>query len=1230
MKFRLLLIALLFLFGAGVWLMPSQAKQSDKGEGGPYYSQAVAFAVSPEVRNLPTPRPDLDKQGNPVHAPDREAGEKNVEMVRSVIKELTEKPDPVMQTREPNLPSVIPGPTVSFDGVNNADNQTAFGFRLSPPDTEGDVGPNDYVQGVNLLVRIYDKAGVPRGPAFKQSALFAALGGVCSTTDDGDPIVLYDRAADRWLISQFALPNFPGPPYHECIAISKNGDPTGSYYLYDFVVSGNNLPDYPHLGVWPDAYYMSSNQFLNGASFNDGGAFAFDRTKMLAGDPTAGQIYFDMSLRFPGQFVAGMLPSDYDGLTSPTVGAPNVFAYFIADEFGDPSDGLRLFNFHADFAIPANSTFNERPESPLAVAAFNPLAPGLIAGNRRDIPQPPPAVVPTNNLQGLVDRLMHRLQYVNFGGFESLVVNHTVDVDPTAAYVGGVRYYQLRRTNPATTYAVSEQSTFSPDTNNRFMGSAAVDNQGNLAVGYSVSSTTVMPSIRYAGRAFNDPPGGLFQGETVLINGTGVQLSTQNRWGDYSALQVDPTDDCSFWYTNEYYTAASQASSVVGWLTRVGKFKFASCTAPAQGTLSGTITNCQGGAPIQNAIVTVSGGPSAGFSRATLANGTYTMNLAPGTYTVTITAPNFATVVINNVIITDGATTTINQCLVGVPVIVSAGATLVSESCTPANGAIDPGETVTVSFCVQNTGGANTTNLVGTLQATGGVTSPSGPQNYGVVVAGGPAVCRNFTFTASGTCGGTLTASIQFQDGAINLGTVTYTFTLGAAGAPITRSFTFSPGVFIPDSTPAGVNIPFNVAGVGNIADLNFRIDGTSCNTTNPSLTVGVDHSWVGDLTFKLTSPAATTVTIIERPGAGTLGSSGNNFCQTLLDDDGAFPGIDTILSTGSPPLGPPYTGTFLPQNPLSAFDGQSADGNWNLNVSDNAGGDTGFVRAFSLIFQPLVCCVGTGGCTITCPPPQTAATGPGATLCCAVVNYPAPTTTGTCGTVTCSPPAGTCFPVGTTTVTCTATAGPSCSFTVVVVDNTPPTITCPQDITAVGNPGDFCVPVNFTVTASDNCAGVTIQCVNNANPSQIITSGFCFPLVPHCTTVKCTATDASANTAVCTFNVCVFDVCMEDDADPTKVLLFDSFTGDYIFCCGSFSLSGTGTVKKKGGTWSLTHTPPDRRVQVTLDTLQHRGSANLQFPVGTQVCSIQDRDTRNNSCQCAVNGGMGPSPKKK
>jgi subtilisin-like proprotein convertase family protein len=547
-------------------------------------------------------------------------------------------------------------------------------------------------------------------------------------------------------------------------------------------------------------------------------------------------------------------------------------------------------------------------------------------------------------------------------------------------------------------------------------------------------------------------------------------------------------------------------------------------------------------------------------------------------------------------------------------VIVSAGATIVSESCTPANGALDPGETVTVSFCVQNTGAVNTTALMGTLQATGGVTSPSGPQNYGVVVAGGPPVCRNFTFTVSGTCGGTVTATIHFQDGATDLGNVTYSFLLGAAGAPVTKSFTFAPGITIPDSNAAGVNIPVVVSGVGNIADVNFRIDGTSCNTTNPSLTVGVDHSWVGDLAFTLTSPGGTSVVLMSRPGGGTFGSSGNNFCQTVLDDEGGNPSIQSIQSTGAPPLGPPYTGTFTPLNALSAFDGQNANGTWTLNVSDNAAGDTGFVRAFSLIFSPLSCATGCAvPCTITCPANITKSNDPN--QCGAVVTYPAPTTTGTCGTVTCSPASGSFFPVGTTTVTCSTTAGPSCTFTVTVNDTQPPVITCPANITAAtANVNDPCTVVNYTTTASDNCPGVTVVCTPP--------SGSCFPVGT--TTVTCTATDASGNTATCSFTVSVFNGRLEDDSEGcNNTVLFNTLTGDYRWCCHGTIFTGRGKVLKSGNTYQLTHNPADRRVQINLNAgaSTPNGNGSLQFPPGTTRCVIADRDIRNDTCLCGAAG---------
>ena len=186
--------------------------------------------------------------------------------------------DAALQSNQPA--TAIPAPTANFEGISSDDNLTEFGFRVLPPDTNGDVGPNHYVQMVNFLVRIYDKSGAPLTEPFPLSSLFTTLGGPC-TVDDGDPVVVYDHLADRWLLSQFALPNGDFPPYHQCIAISQNGDPTGAYHLYDFVMPGNNLNDYPKFGVWPDAYYMTDNQYLNGSSGNGGGVFAFEREKML-------------------------------------------------------------------------------------------------------------------------------------------------------------------------------------------------------------------------------------------------------------------------------------------------------------------------------------------------------------------------------------------------------------------------------------------------------------------------------------------------------------------------------------------------------------------------------------------------------------------------------------------------------------------------------------------------------------------------------------------------------------------------------------------------------------------------------------------------------------------------------------------------------------------------------------------------------------------------------------
>ncbi|MFN3476009.1 MAG: carboxypeptidase regulatory-like domain-containing protein [Candidatus Methylomirabilales bacterium] len=530
----------------------------------------------------------------------------------------------------------MPVPEFTFEGISSDDNNLVYGFRVLPPDTNGDVGPNHYVQVVNNLFRVFDKTtGTPLTPPLQQSRLFAEAGltGPCATRDDGDPIVLYDPLADRWLISQFAVPD----PFFECIAVSQTGDPTGRYFLYAFQTP--KFADYPHFGVWPDGYYMTGNQFNSG--FLGVGVFAFERAKMLVGDPTASYIYFDLEAVEPDLF--GLLPSDLDG-PPPPVGTPNYLMAFTATEMGDPQDALRIFEFHADFTNPASSTLAERPESPITTAPFNPL----FSGGRDNIPQPSPAG-PNAKLDAISDRLMYRLQYRNFGTHEALVVNHTVDVDEMDH--AGVRYYEVRRNLPGGLFFIHEHATFAPDVDHRWMGSAALDNQGNLAVGYSVSSPTTFPSIRYAGRLATDSPGGLFQGETTLQAGGGSQTSTSSRWGDYSMLAVDPEDDCTFWYTNEYYATSSSA----GWQTRIGRFKFPSCTPPsqAQGTLQGTVTDASTGSPIEDVLVQTSNG----FARSTDPSGNYAMTLPAGTYTVTASAFGYQASMVSGLVVADGGTT---------------------------------------------------------------------------------------------------------------------------------------------------------------------------------------------------------------------------------------------------------------------------------------------------------------------------------------------------------------------------------------------------------------------------------------------------------------------------------------------------------------------------------------------------------------------------------------------
>jgi hypothetical protein len=377
---------------------------------------------------------------------------------------------------------------------------------------------------------------------------------------------------------------------------------------------------------------------------------------------------------------------------------------------------------------------------------------------------------------------MHRLQYRNFGGYEALTTNHTVNVGtgltlPT--HQAGIRYYELRRNLPNGTWGVREQGTFAPDSDNRWMGSSAIDNQGNLAIGYSISGINTFPGIRYAGRLVDDPLGGLFQGESTLIAGSGVQTNAGSRWGDYSSMNVDPVDDCTFWYTQEYYettdTTPGTAPFGANWQTRVGSFKFAECTAPRKGTMVVNVTHCSSGLPVQGASINVNGT----LYGSTNGAGSSLSHHVPETVSVVVSKPAFAAAAAVTVEISEGETTVVNICLTGLPLISPAGTTLLHESCAPNNNAIDPNERVTLHFDFKNTGAGITSNLIATLQPTGGVTAPSNPQSYGVVHPG-QIVGRDFSFTASGICGNSIQATLQLQDGANDLGFWTFNLSLGS------------------------------------------------------------------------------------------------------------------------------------------------------------------------------------------------------------------------------------------------------------------------------------------------------------------------------------------------------------------------------------------------------------------------------------------------------------------
>jgi len=487
--------------------------------------------------------------------------------------------DPVRQAKKGTGP--ISAPIQNFDGMCLPLSKPcgqASDCACLPPDTNGDIGTSQYVQIVNEAFVVYSKTGAVLRPATDIDQLWTGTSSECAAHNDGDPVVVYDQLAKRWLLTQFIANPNAGEQYGECIAVSTTNDATGTYNLYTFLFGTDVFYDYPKIGVWPDGYYMTANEFPTGQLTSSGaGAFVFERSQMLSGKP-ARYVFFDEAPSNPpgGQYI-GQLPGDLDGTSLPAIGTPDVVA-----EVDDPSSipptaagdlgfDLRLWRFHVDWSNPSASTFgsNGSPSYTLPIAPF--ARPQCVYGYG---PNCIPQKGGPQDLDTLGDRLMFRLAYRNFGDHASLVLNHSVVADGHV----GIRWYDVRIPS-AGAPAIYQQGTYAPtdSTTNplwRWMGSVAMDHTGDIALGFSASGPNDYASVRYTGRAAGDPPGQMTQAEQVVYTGGGPQTQAEGRWGDYSDLTVDPTDDCTFWYTQEYMGTQSVFGS---WHTRIASFRFPGC-----------------------------------------------------------------------------------------------------------------------------------------------------------------------------------------------------------------------------------------------------------------------------------------------------------------------------------------------------------------------------------------------------------------------------------------------------------------------------------------------------------------------------------------------------------------------------------------------------------------------------------------------------------------------------
>jgi hypothetical protein len=523
-------------------------------------NEPIQFDVSPPLAELVTKAPA--QQGVRVmHAPMRPKLDK--------LKAAAQQGTPWVSGALPTSPVLPISATIglSFEGAGNTSvlNCPAVdGITVAPPDTNAAVGDTQVVQWVNLCYVVFDKTtgAVIAGP-FAGTNFWKGFGGGCEAENDGDIIIQWDKSNHRWLASQNDFgPTFFGP-YQTCIAVSQTADATGSYFRYAFPQPG--FPDYPKWGLTRSVYYQTQNDFGINDGFQGVNVCAYDGKSMLKGSSKATQVCI-LDNSNGTLFDDSMLPADDDSDSGPT--NREVLLGSI-DNFLPGDTHVYEYVFDVNFGNPAKSTLaGVNGSMPISVPAFNlALCTSGTQLTTACVPQPGT----TAKLDTLGDRLMYRLAHFDDRGTQHFLVTHSVNNTTAVA----ARWYEFRAQGLGTTSLSLYQSGQTPDDGEfRWMGSVALDQTGDIAIGYSRSSATSgdYPSIYYAGQTAGDPLG-TTETEALIKQGSGSQPDTGDRWGDYSSMALDGNDSCTFWYTTEYYPATVRFA----WATWLASLKFPNC-----------------------------------------------------------------------------------------------------------------------------------------------------------------------------------------------------------------------------------------------------------------------------------------------------------------------------------------------------------------------------------------------------------------------------------------------------------------------------------------------------------------------------------------------------------------------------------------------------------------------------------------------------------------------------